>query len=265
MFFVGYLIVGFFGKPDLVMAGILFGGSIFVFVMLLLIRRTFDRIQENEQLEAKLSAAEEASKAKTFFLSNMSHDIRTPLNAIIGYTSLAKREGVTNEDKSGYIDKIETARQLVKAFGGRKNIKTLDACITRLRLEVNDKDKVNKTRLKELGASGVMEIGNNIQAVFGPLSENLKSNMEEYLRITKEKSGLENPEADGYILPKPMLPENIKDALGGAINIDSVTAEAQNKFTIKVKNTAIIDEDALKKAGVKTMLKAPSGTVHILF
>ncbi len=91
LFFIGYLVVGIFGKPDLVMAGILFGGSIFVFVMLLLIRRTFDRIRENEQLEAKLSAVEEASKAKTFFLSNMSHDIRTPLNAIIGYTTLAFR------------------------------------------------------------------------------------------------------------------------------------------------------------------------------
>ncbi len=115
MFFVGYLTVGFFGKPDLVMAGILFGGSIFVFVMLLLIRRTFDRIQENEQLEVKLSAAEEASKAKTFFLSNMSHDIRTPLNAIIGYTSLANQEGVTYEEKSEYIGKIEMAsRQLLE-------------------------------------------------------------------------------------------------------------------------------------------------------
>ncbi len=115
MFFVGYLVVGLFGKPDIVMAGILFGGSIFVFVMLLLIRRTFDRIQENEQLEVKLSAAEEASKAKTFFLSNMSHDIRTPLNAIIGYTSLAKREGATYEEKNEYIDKIEAAsRQLLE-------------------------------------------------------------------------------------------------------------------------------------------------------
>ena len=114
MFFVGYLFVGFFGKPDLVIAGILFGGSVFVFVMLLLIRRTFDRIQENEQLEVRLSAAEEASKAKTFFLSNMSHDIRTPLNAIIGYTTLANREGVTYEEKSEYIDKIELAsRQLL--------------------------------------------------------------------------------------------------------------------------------------------------------
>ena len=115
LFFIGYLVVGIFGKPDLVMAGILFGGSIFVFVMLLLIRRTFDRIQENEQLEARLLAAEEASKAKTFFMSNMSHDIRTPLNAIIGYTTLANHDGVTYEDKSGYIDKIETAsRQLLE-------------------------------------------------------------------------------------------------------------------------------------------------------
>ena len=114
LFFAGYLIVGIFGRPDLVMAGILFGGSVFVFVMLLLIRRTFDRIQENEQLEVRLAAAEEASKAKTFFLSNMSHDIRTPLNAIIGYATLANREGVTAEEKSGFIDKIEKAsRQLL--------------------------------------------------------------------------------------------------------------------------------------------------------
>ena len=115
LFFIGYLVVGLFGNPDLVMAGILFGGSIFVFVMLLLIRRTFERIQENEHLEAKLSAAEEASKAKTFFLSNMSHDIRTPLNAIIGYTTLANREGVTYEEKSEYIHKTEVAsRQLLE-------------------------------------------------------------------------------------------------------------------------------------------------------
>ena len=114
LFFAGYLIVGIFGRPDLVMAGILFGGSVFVFVMLLLIRRTFDRIQENEQLEVRLAAAEEASKAKTFFLSNMSHDIRTPLNAIIGYATLANRDGVTAEEKSGFIDKIEKAsRQLL--------------------------------------------------------------------------------------------------------------------------------------------------------
>ncbi len=114
LFFVGYLVVGIFGHPDLVMAGILFGGSIFVLVMVILTRRIADRIHENEHLKAQVEAAEQASKAKTFFLSNMSHDIRTPLNAIIGYTSLASGEGVTPEEQSDYIKKIDIAgRQLL--------------------------------------------------------------------------------------------------------------------------------------------------------
>ena len=109
LFLAGYLTVGLFGKPDPVIAGILFGGSIFVFVMLLLVQRTFDRIREHEHLEAKLLAAEEASKAKTFFLSNMSHDIRTPLNAIIGYTTLALQDKTPPEERGAYIRKIDRA------------------------------------------------------------------------------------------------------------------------------------------------------------
>ena len=109
LFLAGYLAVGIFGKPDIIMASILFGGSIFVFVMLWLVRNTLDRIQENDRLEAQLSAAEDANRAKTFFLSNMSHDLRTPLNAIIGYTTLAKREEITPEQKLSYVDKIDTA------------------------------------------------------------------------------------------------------------------------------------------------------------
>ena len=114
LFLAGYLVVALFGRPDPVMAGILLGGSVFVFVIFLLIERMVDRIQENERLEAKLSAAEEANKAKTFFLSNMSHDIRTPLNAIIGYTTLAGAEDTTQEKRLDYIRKIDKAgRQLL--------------------------------------------------------------------------------------------------------------------------------------------------------
>ena len=109
LFLLGYLIVGLIGNPDLVVAGILFGGSVFVFAMIVLVRRVFDRIQENEHLEAMLSAAEEANKAKTSFLTNMSHDIRTPLNAIIGYTALAKQENTTPEEQTEYFRKIERA------------------------------------------------------------------------------------------------------------------------------------------------------------
>lgn len=109
LFFIGYIAVGVFGKPDIVIAGILFGGSIFVLVMMLLMRMAFERIEENGRLAAELSAAEEANKAKTFFLSNMTHDIRTPLNAIIGFTTLAKQEQTTPETRLEYIYKIEKA------------------------------------------------------------------------------------------------------------------------------------------------------------
>ena len=109
LFLAGYISIAAFGQPDLVVSGILFGGSIFVLVMLLLISRAVDRIQENEHLEAKITAAEEASRAKTVFLSNMSHDIRTPLNAIIGYVTLAKGDAITADQKVDYILKIEKA------------------------------------------------------------------------------------------------------------------------------------------------------------
>ena len=113
LFLAGYLAVGIFGKPDIIISAILFGGSIFVFVMLWLIQRTVSRVQENEHLEAQLSAAEEANRAKTFFLSNMTHDLRTPLNAIIGYTTLAKKEK-SPEKQLEYVNKIDTAsRQLL--------------------------------------------------------------------------------------------------------------------------------------------------------
>ena len=109
LFLFGYLAIGFFGRPDLIVSGILFGGSIFVAVMLRLTRRIANRIRENEQLGARLTAAERANEAKSFFLSNMSHDIRTPLNAILGYTMLAQKEGQTRDEEVQYLRKIDVA------------------------------------------------------------------------------------------------------------------------------------------------------------
>ena len=109
LFLAGYIFVGVFGRPDLVMAGILFGGSVFVAVILLFMRRLTQRIEETEELQVSLQAAEQASKAKTTFLSNMSHDIRTPLNAIIGYSNLAEKEDLTLPQARGYMKRIRNA------------------------------------------------------------------------------------------------------------------------------------------------------------
>ena len=50
-----------------------------------------------------------------------------------------------------------------------------------LRVQVNEQKNVNKDRLKELGAAGVLEVGNNIQAIFGPKSDTLKSQIHDIM------------------------------------------------------------------------------------
>lgn len=69
------------------------------------------------------------------------------------------------------------AEQLIAAFGGRENLVNVDACITRLRMDVADPTKVDQARLKALGAAGVIEVGNSVQAVFGTQAEALKNDI----------------------------------------------------------------------------------------
>ncbi|WP_102144695.1 PTS transporter subunit EIIC [Mycobacterium hubeiense] len=73
------------------------------------------------------------------------------------------------------------AEQVIAAFGGRDNLVNVDACITRLRVDVADTSKVDQARLRALGAAGVVEVGNSVQAVFGTGSEALKSAITERL------------------------------------------------------------------------------------
>ncbi|MGB5110170.1 MAG: PTS transporter subunit EIIC [Mycobacterium sp.] len=73
------------------------------------------------------------------------------------------------------------AEQVIAAFGGRDNLVNVDACITRLRMEVTDPARVDQARLKSLGAAGVIEVGNNVQAVFGTAAEALKYDIKDVL------------------------------------------------------------------------------------
>ncbi|MBF7016215.1 glucose-specific PTS transporter subunit IIBC [Staphylococcus durrellii] len=72
--------------------------------------------------------------------------------------------------------------KVLNAMGGQSNIAHLDACITRLRVEVNNKTNVDVETLKSLGASGVLMVGNNIQAIFGPMSDQLKHDMNRIIK-----------------------------------------------------------------------------------
>lgn len=89
-----------------------------------------------------------------------------------------------DEDTDNTTSKVKTgdlAFNVLEAMGGQENIAHLDACITRLRVSVNSISQVDKDRLKKLGAAGVLEVGDNIQAIFGPRSETIKGQMQDIM------------------------------------------------------------------------------------
>ena len=84
-----------------------------IFVVIILVFKNHSQknsmnfeIKHRDELEKALALAEQASRAKTTFLNNMSHDIRTPMNAIIGYTSLVKTHINNKERVEDYVEKI---------------------------------------------------------------------------------------------------------------------------------------------------------------
>ncbi|HDG5654788.1 TPA: PTS transporter subunit IIABC [Staphylococcus aureus] len=100
---------------------------------------------------------------------------------------------------------------VLEVMGGKANIKHLDACITRLRVEVNDKSKVDVPGLKDLGASGVLEVGNNMQAIFGPKSDQIKHEMQQIM--------------NGQVVENPTTMEDDKDETVVVAEDKSATSE----------------------------------------
>ncbi|MBC7326910.1 PTS glucose/sucrose transporter subunit IIB [bacterium] len=72
---------------------------------------------------------------------------------------------------------MERAEELLIALGGKENIEKMDACITRLRLEVKDAGKVNEARLRQLGALGVVKMGKAVQVIFGTTAEAIEAEL----------------------------------------------------------------------------------------
>ena len=169
------------------------------------------------------------------------------------------------------------ARQLVLAFGGRSNITDLDACITRLRVGVKDIGRADQNKLKALGAAGVLLVGSNMQAIFGTRSENLKTDMEEYLSTAGDDAELSESdvpsvsyEAAGGPAPRlrdPLAPEKARDyiaALGGAGNVAKVESAAETRLRVKVADRSKVSEGALTSAGVDGHVWVSDDVVHLI-
>ena len=169
------------------------------------------------------------------------------------------------------------AYQLVLAFGGKSNITALDACITRLRVSVADPGKVNRARLKALGAAGVVVVGNNMQAIYGPKSEGYKIDMDEYMKVAGPEAELSETDliATATAAPQPATAKlrdpaagdkarSFIQGLGGVKNIEKVEVVAETRLRVVVGDEGQVNDAALQTAGVNAIMRLPNRILHLI-
>lgn len=78
---------------------------------------------------------------------------------------------------------MQEATEIIEALGGASNIEDVDACITRLRVNVKDSDKVDASKLKSIGATDVLNVDGGIQAIYGAKAVLYKNNIADILNL----------------------------------------------------------------------------------
>lgn len=128
------------------------------------------------------------------------------------------------EDEAGNINGSEMAIRMIEYFGGKENILTLENCFTRVRVTCANRSLINKPGFKALGASGVVEPGQNgVQVIFGPQSEQIVNNMKAVMAGKSVSSGpikIEDPNVSRkFIFEKE---DFVAPANGEIISLESV-------------------------------------------
>ncbi len=135
----------------------------------------------------------------------------------------------------------------VLALGGAANLATVDACMTRLRLTLNDPAAIDETQLRALGAKGVVRPGGNaLQVVLGPIADQVAGEIRASLH------------AKPQVADEPWL-----RALGGADNIDDVR-QRSTRLIVDLADPNRANEAALKQLGARAVTRSEGGRVHLL-
>lgn len=168
-----------------------------------------------------------------------------------------------DEDSQGWA--------LIDAFGGAANIQNLDACVTRLRVTVHEPGKVKKETLTGMGASGIVQIGNGIQVIFGTQSENMKTSME--LLIQSGGSAPLAAEAPVEVVPTEVaepsesqvqLAQQLCQLLGKE-QIVSAQSCASSRVRLELSSKVQLEEEALAKLGVRDVMEISDQLIHLVF
>lgn len=141
----------------------------------------------------------------------------------------------------------------IHALGGAGNLREVDACTTRLRLQLVDKNRIDEAALKALGARGIVRPGGgSVQVVIGPEAELLADEIRAALAA-----------------PQTAAPTGEKRewlaALGGEQNLRNAEVVAGTRLRLDLADASRIDEAALKALGAVGIMKVSASLVHLTF
>ncbi|MCD4498075.1 N-acetylglucosamine-specific PTS transporter subunit IIBC [Chromobacterium vaccinii] len=163
------------------------------------------------------------------------------------------------------------ARAFIDALGGAANLKSVDACTTRLRLQVASNDKVNEAALKALGSRGLIKpAAGSVQVVLGPEAD----------LIADEIRGALGSAAAEPQVAAPAVAESLASAaaaggasidkarwlaaLGGAGNVRKIEAVAGSRLRVEVADAALVDQAALLQLGASGVTAVSASLLHVV-
>jgi PTS system N-acetylglucosamine-specific IIC component len=149
----------------------------------------------------------------------------------------------------------------VAALGGASNLRSIDACTTRLRLVVDDQAKVDERRLRALGAVGfVRPSADGLQVVVGPIADAVAMEM----RASAGSLQLATAKATTDVGPAPTVDAAPwLEALGGRDNVIEA-GSASSRVWLRVGNANRVDEQMLAKLGVRLVAHPSPDSLHLL-
>ena len=172
----------------------------------------------------------------------------------------------------GITEKTEDmlAQKLIDAYGGRENILSVEACITRLRISVRELTEVDQEEIKTLGAKGVIIIENSVQSVFGTHSDRLKNEIKAILGEVKSFEASQVEINNGT--PSDRKSEETEyhkvrqwpEELGGIQNIRTAKACAMTRICIETYKPISINKHSLWENGIQAIVQIDSRRYHLL-
>jgi N-acetylglucosamine PTS system EIICBA or EIICB component len=148
-------------------------------------------------------------------------------------------------------DDLQVALGFIRALGGAENLASVDACTTRLRLELAHRDRVDIEALRRLGARGTVRVGENgLQVVVGPMADQMAGAIRARLAAPAEA-------------PAAFPAGNLLAALGGRANVRRIE-QAAGRLVVTVADASRVDEKALVEQGARGVAVASAQSVHLL-